>query len=88
MRSIWFYCPSGQVQERRIAKGEALHFYEQAIELYSKPAESASLPTGWLHPVPGASSGTPSNPDGVARHQIIPENGERSLSWARVPRSA
>lgn len=44
MRSIWFYCLSGQVQERRIAKGKALHFYEQAIELHSKPsAENASL---------------------------------------------
>lgn len=43
MGSIWFYCLSGKVQERRIAKGEALHFYEEAIELHS-------LPMGWLHP--------------------------------------
>lgn len=37
MRSIWFYCLSGKVQERGIAKGEALHFYEEAIELHFLP---------------------------------------------------
>lgn len=37
MGSIWFYCLSGKVQERGIAKGEALHFYEEAIEFLSVP---------------------------------------------------
>lgn len=43
MASIWFYCLSGNVQERGIAKGEALHFYEEAIEPHP-------LPMGRLHP--------------------------------------
>lgn len=76
MGSIWFYCLSGKVQERGIAKGEALHFYEEAIELHFLPWD------GSIHSQ-SAPPATPSNQ--ITQHQIILENTGKSLGWVLLP---
>lgn len=79
MRSIWLYSLSGQVQEKRIAEGKALRFYQQAIERLSKPlAERAPLPQDDFIPCPDA---------GILRQQASPA-GPTASEHCRKPSGA